>query len=315
MDPADAAAESGDLTVRALRAAGFAALAALPLLLLASLMLSVPLAGPALIASGYLGAAFMLATDRSLQADLVCGIVLAGLLGWTFLCFATETVPAAWDVPAALLAPCFAAAPALVRIALGRGDAGRPPHRGATPCRSGDEAPPAQRRTTPLRGSACTKGGAGAPAAMSAAFMSDVGEAIEFARRSAERRAAARDIRLRPHVEAGLLAACDRQTSRRIARALLDCGIMFTPMGGYLTMSARKLPGVVLLRVRAEPHEGDVKAARNAIAQHVAGVRLLVEGAEGTLIQDAGEEMSLSVRLPLARTAHARKAQGISGAT
>src|SRR5688500_1761567 len=64
-----------DLVVRSLRSAGCGALVGLPLLMLASLVLDVPLAGPALIASGYLGIAFAAGSNWPARASLISAIV------------------------------------------------------------------------------------------------------------------------------------------------------------------------------------------------------------------------------------------------
>lgn len=304
MHPAEARPAPSEVTVRALRAAGFAALTALPLLLLASLMLGVPLAGPAFIASGYLGVAFTLASRRLRQAQILGGVVLAGLVGWPLLCFLPEAVPAPWTASAALLAPLFAASPALVRAYLGSREV--PPraqcreYRANTALhtlREAEAAAPYRQRAS---------GSAEAPAPFpAAAFTSDIEDAVGFALRYARRITAFRGIRFEVDIEAGLLAACDRQTCRRIVRALLDCAMMRTPAGGCLSLSARRLRGVVLLQVRSQSGpEGHVRSVEGAVDARVGlgvpDVLAMIEAAGGTLIQEAAEGVSMSVRLPVA---------------
>ena len=133
-----------ELVMRSLRAAGYAALLGLPLLLLASLMLDAPMAGPALIASGYLGIAFALQSDRPARAAVLSGIVLFGLVAWLLICLASGAIPIAGPgLTAALLAPLFASAPSLARIVI----ASRAERAPAAPtcqrrrARSGESAP------------------------------------------------------------------------------------------------------------------------------------------------------------------------------
>jgi hypothetical protein len=107
----------GDLEVaRALASVGLGGLVLLPLLMLASLALESPLAGPAAIALGYLPCARELALARPRRAMMWAAAVLAGLVAWTlapFLIGGGE--PPGPAIGAAFFAPIFAAAPALAR--------------------------------------------------------------------------------------------------------------------------------------------------------------------------------------------------------
>jgi hypothetical protein len=113
---------AGDQEVaRALASAGLGGLLALPFLMLASLALGSPLAGPAAIALGYLPCARELALARRGRAAIWAAAVLSGLVAWTLapLLIAGEEPPGP-HLGAALFAPVFAAAPALARRILGR---------------------------------------------------------------------------------------------------------------------------------------------------------------------------------------------------
>ncbi len=104
------------LTARALTGAGVTALALLPVLMLASLMLQAPLAGPAAIALGYLAMAHAIAFRRPRRAAALSIAVLSGFVAWTLLFFLVGEGPLSWGgLIAVSLAPLFAAAPALAR--------------------------------------------------------------------------------------------------------------------------------------------------------------------------------------------------------
>lgn len=111
--------EGGDLAARAVTAAGLAALVALPALLLVSLIMDAPLAVPAVIALGYLAVSHAISARKRRRAALLNAIVLGGLVGWLvlYLLSGDNSVPDA-GIAAALLAPLFAAAPALARSLL-----------------------------------------------------------------------------------------------------------------------------------------------------------------------------------------------------
>jgi hypothetical protein len=87
-------------------------------------MLGLPLAGPALIACLYLAVAWDLKARRPRRAATTNAALLAALAAWPLLLILDTGGFQSWaGAGAALLAPLFAAAPALVRLATA-GDAG-----------------------------------------------------------------------------------------------------------------------------------------------------------------------------------------------
>ncbi len=116
---------SGDaLAARAMASVGLAAILCLPVLLLASLVLAAPLAVPAAIASFYLAISHALASKRPQRAALISAIVLAALVGWVVAYLVAGEAPfSRTGIAAVLLAPLFAAAPAMARSII----APRPP--------------------------------------------------------------------------------------------------------------------------------------------------------------------------------------------
>jgi hypothetical protein len=113
-------AEDGDLTGLAVAYAGLAAILALPVLLIGSMVLGVAMAPPAAIALGYLAASYALASNDQRSAASIIAVVLAGLVLWSLSLFLFGGAPSHVGLAAALLAPAFAAAPALARFALAR---------------------------------------------------------------------------------------------------------------------------------------------------------------------------------------------------
>ena len=119
--PADAGPGCGrpgpDLVVaRSLASAGLGGLVGLPFLLLASIALEIPLAGPAVIALGFLAGARETAMNRPRRALAWTAAVLAGLVAWPLVSLMAGDGQAGGPALAALLlAPVFAAAPALAR--------------------------------------------------------------------------------------------------------------------------------------------------------------------------------------------------------
>jgi hypothetical protein len=108
---------AGDLAVaRALASVGLGGLVALPFLMLASVALGSPLAGPAAIALGYLPCARELALGRPGRAMMWAAAVLSGLIGWTLApLLIGGGEPPGPHLGATFFAPVFAAAPALAR--------------------------------------------------------------------------------------------------------------------------------------------------------------------------------------------------------
>jgi hypothetical protein len=115
------------LTARALTGAGLTAMALLPVLMLASLAVQAPLAGPAAIALGYLAVAHATAVRRPRRAAALSIAVLSGFVAWTLLFFLVGEGPLTWGgLIAVSLAPLFAAAPALARrLAAPKADPGQ----------------------------------------------------------------------------------------------------------------------------------------------------------------------------------------------
>ena len=108
---------AGDLAVaRALASVGLGGLVALPFLMLASVALGSPLAGPAAIALGYLPCARELALARPGRAMMWAAAVLSGLVAWTLApLLIGGGEPPGPHLGATFIAPVFAAAPALAR--------------------------------------------------------------------------------------------------------------------------------------------------------------------------------------------------------
>src|SRR3712207_3417117 len=108
------------LTVRALAGAGLAAMAGLPLLMLASLGLGAPLAAPAGFALGYLAIAHAVSSRQPRRAAVLSVAVFSAFAGWTLLFGLTGQLHSWPGFVSALMAPAFAGAPALGRLLLVR---------------------------------------------------------------------------------------------------------------------------------------------------------------------------------------------------
>jgi len=110
-----------DVTSRAVASAGLAALVALPLLLLSSVLLAAPLAVPAAMCVCYLAVSHALSTQRPRRANIINSAILCGLVGWLLWFLLTgEGLLSHAGVIAALMAPGFAAAPAFARSLIAR---------------------------------------------------------------------------------------------------------------------------------------------------------------------------------------------------
>ena len=229
-----AALPQDELVMRSLRAAGYAALLGLPLLLLASLMLEAPIAGPALIASGYLGIAFALQSDRPARAAVLSGIVLFGLVAWLLICLASGAIPIAGPgLTAALLAPLFASAPSLARIVIASRAERAPsaPHASvgareieeAAPLPEAPRCEPGEIVRADFEAPACDmQAGRHATSAMRSASPCGMRGRWPTHRR----------ISLTVETEADLGAACDQQTCRRMVCALLEHVVGHIAAGG-----------------------------------------------------------------------------------
>jgi hypothetical protein len=107
------------LDARALASAGLAALVSLPVLILGTFALGVPLAAPAILALGYLALAQAVAARRPRRVAAWSLAVFLGLVGWAALFPLFGGEARSWSGLAALaIAPLFAAAPALARAIL-----------------------------------------------------------------------------------------------------------------------------------------------------------------------------------------------------
>jgi hypothetical protein len=111
-------AEGEDLTARAVAYTGLAALFGLPILMLASMLLDAPFAAPAAIALGYLATSYALASDHPRSAAAINAAVLVGLVVWAASSLVAGEGVSPAGLAAALLAPFFAAAPAVARLAI-----------------------------------------------------------------------------------------------------------------------------------------------------------------------------------------------------
>jgi hypothetical protein len=132
----------------------------------------------------------------------------------------------------------------------------------------------------------------------------DVAEAVAFALRHAEPKAEARKVLLTSAVDSGIAATCDRQVGRRMIGHLIETALNGSGAGGVVHVFARRLKGVVLLRVATDVGR-DARDMDERL--DVAALRTLVEGVGGTLVVDRESEgLVLSVRLDLAAPAVAK---------
>lgn len=308
------------LDAQSLAAVGMAGLLALPALMLASIPFDAPLAGPAAISLGYLAIARSLMADRPHRAAAWSAAVLAGLIAWTLLVFIREGgMLSAASLVAGLLAPAFAAAPALVRwfTRTGRGSraalmadrqAGLDRRGMASPDvpakLSGKEPAPSDSACTPAQDirleRALTARADTEIAGRAAAPASDICEAIGFALRHAGPRAAARHIELICSCPAGIVAACDQQTSRRILHVLIKGAIGQSRPADTVRITGKQLKGTVLLRVASIPElRASCPEARLPDLLSPAALRQTVESVGGTIMFEMSRGVArVSVRLP-----------------
>jgi len=129
----------------------------------------------------------------------------------------------------------------------------------------------------------------------------DLGEAVAFALRRARPRAAQMGIGIAVACDDALLAACDRQVGRRVAHLAIESTLAASGAGGAIRVDARRLKGIVLLRVMSERADD---AVDDDDASELATLRAVVDDAGGTLVveRNAGRA-TLSVRLALADVA------------
>jgi hypothetical protein len=287
---------------QSLASAGLSGLVGLPFLMLASVMLETPLAGPAAIALGYLGSARALALCRPGRAAAWSAAVFAGLVAWTLLPFATGDGPSsAPELSAVLLAPLFAAAPAFARFILATTETSDATEREeAMFAATADAAKPAGGTASAPEATAT----AAAPPEESAtpeplpAQVCSLEAELDFALRTLAGRMRGRRVRLDTDVEPGLAAQCDRRACRRMLAVLIGCALGRIRAGDGLRLEARSVRGVALIRVAMTTEEPPEAIWR---AEHMAAVEALVEQAGGTALREGVPgEARVSVRLALA---------------
>jgi len=130
---------------------------------------------------------------------------------------------------------------------------------------------------------------------------SDVGAAITFAHRQVKRRAEEQGASLEVACDGDLLAVCDPQVGRRVAYLALDAALTAVGAKGAIRVDARRLKGIVLLRVTAERSDEEAETMSTKDPLELPTLKDLVESAGGTLVVDRRESrLMLSVRLDLA---------------
>ena len=139
---------------------------------------------------------------------------------------------------------------------------------------------------------------------------SDIGTAVAFALRQASPRAEAKGIAITVERDGNLVAACDLQIGRRITHLALEAALTVAGADGAIRIDARRLKGIVLLRVTAERSAEDAEAASLDRPFDRTTLQALIEGTGGTLVVDRREDrLVLSVRLDLADVATHTKGQ------
>ncbi|MDQ3558064.1 MAG: hypothetical protein M3453_02545 [Pseudomonadota bacterium] len=288
---------------RSLMAVGTAGLLALPALMLASIPLDAPLAGPAAISLGYLAIARAIVAHRPRRAAAWSAAVLAGFVAWTVLVLTDKGggLSGAY-LAAGLLAPGFAAAPALVRRFTRTGVPKAAAVMDVRP--RSDQLSAAGRETLSrhahnLQPSPQDQGVSFGVNIAAPASVSDVGEAIGFALRHVAPKAAARDVELVSQCAAAVLAACDQQTCRRILLMLIDSAIDQSRPGETVRITGKRLKGAVLMRVSSTPEiRAGASGADLPDLPSRAALRQTVENAGGTMVFEMSRGVArVSVRL------------------
>jgi hypothetical protein len=310
------------VTARSLASVGLTGMLGLPFLILASLVLEVPLAGPAVIALGYIATAEAIAAHQERRATVWTLAVLLGFVGWTLVILLSGEAPLSWPaLAAALPAPILAAAPAfarhliLARSAPAKAVAGeraaclnQPGSKEAVlvPDRNGATLAdiPAPRAPAPLSPpdalrSAAAAGKSGTAAAGLPEPTSNVGEAIAFALQQIGARAIANGVTLVHEAESDVMAACDTRTCRRIVSMLAASAVRCSATAATVRVMARNVSHAMLLRVSLEAAADDSTAAKLRNALNLTDVGGAIDRAGGSIIVencDAGA--TVSVRLP-----------------
>jgi hypothetical protein len=302
-----------DPTVYALAIAGLTALIALPLLMLASLLLGPPLAAPALIACGNLAVAAALAHRLSKTAAALNAGMLSGLIAWSiFYCLGADAAGSPSVALVASLAPAFAAAPAVARFLLeprqdNSGEAACAETRSLEKMAPVAESEPGGLLRIDVRAEDNVEVRTDKPAIVDEACIPSVGsatcdlsEALAFSLSRVGGRLEQRGIALVTDMEPSITVAGDRQAIRRIAHRLVECIIRAASSSDVIRVSVRRLKGAALLRVTGKD-VADEAAAKAPIGEDLASIRTLIDEAGGTVVVErSGDLFSLSARLGLA---------------
>jgi hypothetical protein len=131
---------------------------------------------------------------------------------------------------------------------------------------------------------------------------SDIGEAVALMSAHWLLKARARGITLNSRAEAGLAASCDQHIARRLASLLVEASLNASQSGGDVSIVARRLRGVVLLRATCSPQSDATGASPfTPSSPSVTKLRELAEAADGTLmLEEQNTKAVLSLRLPQA---------------
>lgn len=320
--PTSAIAASRDAaTARSLASVGLLGLFGLPVLMLASLLLRAPLAGPAAISLGYLAAAAALERGRPRRAAGWTFAVLTGLVLWMLIALAVAgQAPSGAGLAAIALAPLFAAAPTVAGRLVQRGrrdDVDATPSRvhgspGAQTDRNGGSAEPdadreraraAQARAVPAREATAASGPMraaasrqphSAPSPVESRPPCDLDDAIGFALRHLGPQARARGITLSPGAETPILAAGDRQLCRKLVMAIVREALSASRPRAEIRIATRAAKGFVLLQVTSTAPAGSGRADWIAPPP----VRDLAEAIGASLVfERSGDTVAASLRL------------------
>jgi hypothetical protein len=139
----------------------------------------------------------------------------------------------------------------------------------------------------------------------------DIDDAVAFALRRIANKAAARGIAVVASGEEGLSAACEQRACRRMLSILVEGAIDAAGGKAAISVTARRLKGIVLLQVCVQgAGSGTERAARlrSLVDQSVA--REMAEAAGGTLlIEEMPDGARASIRLALAPPTMANRRQ------
>jgi hypothetical protein len=130
----------------------------------------------------------------------------------------------------------------------------------------------------------------------------DLGDVLVFALERVRPMLIERRMAVQVHAAPSLLAACDRQSARRIVTALLECALAESGTGASLDLSARAIKGAALIRVTArDDHDETARLLSFQDAAREADLAAAIDVCGGTLmIEGAARAVVASVRLGLA---------------